>query len=82
MEAVSERSAGPKYVVNVEGTDHPWNQPTITVTEIRKLGGFDPGQQVLEVDLKENTERTLGEGEVIELKPGQGFGKKVEFKRG
>jgi plastocyanin domain-containing protein len=82
MEAVNERAAGPKYVVNIESIDHPWNQETITVPEIRTLGGFDPTQQIIEVDLKENTERTLGENETIELKPGQGFGKKVQFKRG
>ncbi len=68
--------------VDIEGTEHPWDAATITVAQIRQLGGFDPGQQVVEVNLKDNTERTLSEGEVVQLKPGHGFGKKVKFKRG
>ena len=34
------------------------------------------------VDLKTNDERDLREDEVIDLKPGHGFSKKVKFKRG
>ena len=62
--------------------EYAWGAATITVGQIRKLGGFDAGQQVVEVNLKDNTERTLAEGEVVQLKPGHGFGKKVRFKRG
>jgi hypothetical protein len=36
---------------------------------------------VIEVD-QENVERTLAPGEVIEVKPGHGFGKKHRWKRG
>jgi len=78
----TEKAQGPKFVVNVEGVDHPWDRDTITVPEIRQLGGFASTDPVIEVDDKENTERTLPEGEVVELKPGKGFGKKVRFKRG
>jgi hypothetical protein len=72
----------PTYTVNVEGVDHSWSRPTITVDEIRELGGFAVTDQVIEVDLKDNSERTLSEGQVVEVKPGMGFGKKVKFKRG
>jgi len=72
----------PKYIVNVEGVDHEWENPTITVPEIRQLGGFAPEDPVIEVDLKDNAERTLREDEVVEIKPGMGFGKKIKFKRG
>jgi hypothetical protein len=72
----------PKYIVNVEGVDHEWDNPTITVPELRQLGGFAPEDPVIEVDLKDNSERTLGEDEVVEIKPGMGFGKKIKFKRG
>ena len=75
------RSDGPKYFVNVEGVDHPWLSPTITTEQIATLGGWDPSQGVIEVDA-DNSERTLQPGEVVELKPGYGFAKKVRWKRG
>lgn len=81
MEATSAGS-GPKYDVNIEGTIHPWQQPTIDVSEIEVLGDFPPGQGVVEVDLKDNTERTLDPGETVTLQPGLAFAKKVLFKRG
>jgi hypothetical protein len=80
--AKSESKAKDKYVINIEGVEHEWAEPTITVAQIRTLAGWESTQEVIIVDLKENTERTLAEGETIELKPGMGFGKKVGFKRG
>ncbi len=73
---------GPKYEVNVEGTDYPWDAPTITVAQIRELGALPADQPVVEVDLQDNTEKTLTETAIVELKPGQGFAKKVKFQRG
>ena len=73
---------GPKFVVNIEDVEHPWDRDTITVPELRTLGGIPVGTEVLVVDLKTNDERTLREDEIVELKPGQGFGRKVRFKRG
>lgn len=75
-----ERSTG--FLVDIEGTEYPWALPTITAAQIRQLAGFDAGQQVVEVNLKDNTELTLAEGAPVQLKPGHGFGKKVRFKRG
>lgn len=72
----------PKYEVNIEGTIHEWDRDTITVPELRELGGFGPDQEMIEVELKDNSERPLADDETIELKPGKGFGKKVGFKRG
>jgi hypothetical protein len=69
------------YFVNVEGTEHPWPRSTITTEEISELGGWDASQGVIEID-NENNERTLRPGEVVELKPGHGFGKKIRFRRG
>ncbi len=71
-----------KYDVNIEGTIHIWQRPEITVAEIRELAGYAAGQEMIEVDLKDQSERVLAEGETVELKPGKGFGKKVSFKRG
>jgi hypothetical protein len=75
-------ASGPTYVVNVEGIDHDWPRSTITAADIRVLGGFAATDPVIEVDLKDNSERTLTEDEVVEIKPGMGFGKKIKFKRG
>lgn len=72
----------PKYEVNIEGTIYQWERDTITVAELRELAGFGADQEMIEVDLKDNSERVLGGEETIELKPGKGFAKKVQFKRG
>lgn len=72
---------GPKFVLDIEGTSHPWDRDSITTEEIIQLGGWDPSQGAIVID-KDNNERTLTPGEVVEIKPGQGFAKKVRFKRG
>jgi hypothetical protein len=71
-----------KYEVDIEGTLYQWDEATITVPQLRTLAGYAPDQQLIEVDLKDNTERVLDENDTIELKPGKGFAKKVAFKRG
>ena len=70
-----------KYFVEIEGVEYPWSSPTITVADIRTLGNLPADQPVIEIDPC-NQERTLAEGEVIHLKPGHRYGKKVRFKRG
>jgi len=76
------RNAVPTYEVDIEGQIYEWQRETITVPELRQLAGYGPDQQMIEVDLKDNSERVLEESETIELKPGKGFAKKVAFKRG
>lgn len=76
-----QSARGPKYTLNIEGQDIPWDFDTITTEQIAELGGWDVSQGVIEVD-KDNNERTLATGEVVEIKPGQGFGKKHKWKRG
>jgi hypothetical protein len=76
------KSKRDKYDINIEGTEHPWEEDTITVPQLRRLGHLPADQSVIEVDLKTNEETTLDESAVVKLKPGQGFGRKVEFKRG
>ena len=76
-----EQGQGPKYYVNIEGTEHEWDKDTITVQEIRTLGGLPTNLPVLE-ETPEGTERTLPEGEVIQLKPGHRFGRASKYKRG
>jgi hypothetical protein len=75
-----DKDNGPKYFVTIEGIEHPWNQPTITTEQLAALGGWG-AEGVIEVD-KDNVERTLTAGELIELKPGHGFAKKIRWQRG
>lgn len=86
MTAVNESNAteqghGPTFTLDIEGVLKPWHKDTITTEEVIALGGWDPSQGAILVD-KDNNERTLQPGEVVELKPGHGFSKKVRFKRG
>jgi hypothetical protein len=73
---------GPKYTLDIEGTPHPWDAGTITVPQLRQLGNLPADLPVVEIDLKDNTERTLAEDEVVTLRPGLGFSKKVKYQRG
>ena len=77
----NENGQGPKFTIDIEGTLHPFDKDTITTEEIIQLGGWDPSLGAILID-KDNNETTLKPGEVIELKPGMGFSKKVRFKRG
>jgi hypothetical protein len=77
----SQAPQGPKYTLVIEGKEYPWNQDTITAAQIASLGGWDINQGVVEID-QDNNERTLKPDEVVELKPGMGFGKKHRWKRG
>jgi hypothetical protein len=79
---MSHELQGPKYFVNLEGIEKEWSTDTITVPQIRSLGGWDDSQPVVEVDLETNDEETLANDAIVTLKPGHGFGKKVKFQRG
>lgn len=72
----------PTFEINIEGRIYEWHDRTITPAQICELGGLPGDQPVIEINFKDNTERTLAEGEVVEVKSGRGFGKKVGFKRG
>jgi len=76
-----KQEAGPKYILDIEGHQRSWDRDTITTEEIIGLGGWDISQGAILID-KDNNERTLQPGEVIEIKPGQGFSKKIRFRRG
>jgi len=80
MQSENQKS-GPKYFLDIEGTEYSWHKPTITTEEINALGGWDASLGVIEID-KDNNERTLQPGEVVEIKPGHGLSKKIRWKRG
>jgi hypothetical protein len=73
---------GPKFFLDIEGEDHPWASPSITVPQLRELAGWDAQQQVVEVDLATMVETTLADDQIVQLKPGRGFAKKIRFQRG
>lgn len=73
---------GPKFHLDIEGEIKPWDEDMITTEQVADLGGWDPSLGVILIDLKDNIERTLVAGEVVEVKPGMGFSKKIRFKRG
>ena len=77
-----QTAQGPKFHLDIEGDITSWDEDTITTEQVADLGGWDASLGVILIDLKDNTERTLQPGEVVELKPGMGFSKKVRFKRG
>jgi hypothetical protein len=77
----SKEQPGKTYYIDIEGSMHEWHAPTITVAQIVVLGGWDASAGIIEVD-QDNNERTLAPDEVVELKPGHGFAKKIQWKRG
>ena len=82
MKDKDKKGKGPKYLVNIEGQEYPWKNNTITTEEIISLGGWEPTIGAIEINLNDNTERTLQPGEVVLIKPGHGFSKKIKYKRG
>lgn len=85
MNAMEEKQKaqdkGPKYQIDIEGSLYPWDSDTITVPQLRELGNIPSDQPVLVID-KDNNQRTLAEDEVVQLKPGLGFSKKIRYQRG
>jgi len=78
----TDHGHGPKYHIDIEGTLYPWNDDTITVPQLRELGNLPTNVPVQEIDLQDNTQRDLAEDEIVQLKPGMGFSKKVKYQRG
>jgi hypothetical protein len=72
---------GPKYLLDIEGKQVPWDSDTITPEQIAELGGWSMDQGVIEID-KDQNETTLTPGGEVQIKPGHGFSKKMKWKRG
>lgn len=73
------------YEVMIEGRVHPWSRDTISVADIRQLGDLPPGARVVEENLRDGTERTLAEDEVLrpgKLEDGKRPTKRVNFRQG
>ncbi|MGH7425037.1 MAG: pentapeptide repeat-containing protein [Candidatus Methylomirabilales bacterium] len=87
----AEVQKAPTYAVVVEGRVHAWDKKTISVPEIRSLGGLPDDRPVVELELAGGEdygpvwERALKEDEVRELvplEPGKDVEKSIEFRRG
>ena len=81
----------PKFSVMIEGKVRAWGKRTISVPEIRSLGGLPDDRPVLEMEMAGGedygpiTERVLKEDEVHELvplEPGKPHAKHVTFMGG
>ena len=81
----TEESAGdPKYDIWIEDTIHAWHRNTITLAEIRELGGFPADSSVSAVDLVDQQEVQLPEDSVHEIparEPGRPLVKRTQFRR-
>lgn len=75
-----------QYEVMIEGEAHLWTKNTISVTEIRELGKLPADGPVIEQDLRDGSERTLSEDDVLrpgKLREGASLTKKrVNFRTG
>jgi hypothetical protein len=78
----AEPGQGPKYYIDIEGEIYSWDDDEITVQEIRELGDLPEEKGVIEIDLRTQEQRTLGDNETVELHPGRGFSEKFQYKRG
>jgi hypothetical protein len=73
------------HEVMIEGKAHPWNEDTITVADIRRLGELPADAPVIEEDLRDGSRRTLPDDEVLRpgtLEAGERPKKRVNFRAG
>lgn len=74
-----------RHQMLIEGEAHDWHKGTITVDEIRELGGLSTDRPVVRVDLQTNDRVVMDDDEVHELPeldPGKGVSKRVNFASG
>ncbi len=81
---MAEDAGAGRYEVMVEGQAHAWGKDTISVADIRELGNLPANAAVIEENLRDGTERTLGEDETLrpgKLEEGKKPTKRVNFRR-
>ncbi|MGH3904485.1 MAG: hypothetical protein ACRDTE_09895 [Pseudonocardiaceae bacterium] len=81
---MAEEAGAVQYEVLIEGKAHPWDKDTISVADIRQLGNLPADTSVVEENLRDGTERTLTEDEVLrpgKLEEGKRPTKRVNFRQ-
>ena len=80
-ETLERFRTAPSFLLCIEDQEFHWPKRTITTEEIARLGGWNPSEGVIEVD-EDQDERQLAPNEVVTLKPGLAYGKKLCWRRG
>src|SRR5258708_37227261 len=70
------------HLVIIEGAEHEWHSPTITIAQIRALARWDVRQAVVEVDLETSTETTPDTTRPVTLRPGAASARTTRFPEG
>ena len=81
---MAQEAGAVQYEVMIEGQVHSWDRDTISVADLRKLGNLPADSAVIEENLRDGTERMLGEEETLrpgKLKEGKKPTKRVNFRR-
>lgn len=81
-EGVERLRTGPVFLLDIEGKEVRWPEPTIRTEQIAKLGGWDPSLGVQQIDLATNEARDLKPGEIVDLRKIKKFAKKIGWRRG
>lgn len=79
----TETAAGPQYEIWIEDRIHSWDKSTISLPEIRELGGMPENCPVAAVDLVAQQQVPLPEDAVHEVPPrdpGRPLVKRTQFK--
>jgi hypothetical protein len=81
---MTAESGAVQYEILIEGQAHPWDNDTISVADIRELGNLPANAPLVEENLRDGTERTLAEDEVLRpgrLEEGKRPTKRVNFRQ-
>jgi hypothetical protein len=81
---MTEEVSTAQYEVLIEGKAHSWGKDTISVADIREIGGLPANTAVVEENLRDGSERTLDEDETLhpgKLEEGKKPTKRVNFRR-
>jgi len=77
----ADREHGPKFHFWVDGVEHVVYEESLTVAQIKQIGGV-PADLPLLLLHDDGSEEQLADDQVIELKPGRRFARAPRFKRG
>jgi hypothetical protein len=81
---MTEEVGTAQYEVLIEGKAHSWGKDTISVADIREIGDLPANTAVVEENLRDGSERTLGKDETLhpgKLEAGKKPTKRVNFRR-